>query len=239
MKLMFCRVAGVAVGVVLAGMWLVPSEADAAGYVFDFGHIFSGSTTPAASPPWIEGIFQDVAGGVQFSITNVGLSTGEFVGELYFNLNPAYGANGPASLSFSLQSRGGSFDLPSVSKQANAFKADGDGYFDVMLSFSTSSASGQHRFVGGDSLSYLISGLSGLKASDFVFQSSDSSTGLYAAAHIQGISGGTSIWSNPNQVLQVTNPVSAPEPGPGGLLVLAASLWAGSRFRPGWTAGRR
>ncbi len=219
------RVAGLGAGVVLVGALLAPSGAGAADFLSPFDHIYAGSTPPAASPPWVDATLQDVSGGVRLSIANVGLSPGEFVSAVYFNLNPAYDPSGPGSLTFTLQSQSGLFDLPTVSGSKDAFIAGGNARFDVGFAFSPA-GSGQRRFDGSDSVSYLISGIPGLQASDFAYTSSGASSGLYAAAHIQGIaSGTTSVWANPTAIALV------PEPEPGMLFLLAASLWAGLRWR--------
>jgi hypothetical protein len=225
-KGILCRIIGLGIAIVLAGALWAPLDAGAAGFELQFNQIFSGTIPPAASPPWVDATFEDVGGGVLVTIANVGLSTGEFVSEVDFNLNPGYDPTGPGSLTFALQSQSGVFDLPTISGAMDAFKADGDGNYDVQFLFSTQDGA-SHRFMDSSSVSYLISGISGLQASDFAYVSSGSKGGLYSATHIQGInSGANSVWANPSQVSQI------PEPNPSVLFILAASLlWGGVLFR--------
>jgi hypothetical protein len=98
----------------------------------------------------------------------------------YFNFNPAEDAT---ALSFNLLSGEGA---DSVLLGTDAFKADGDGYFDIQFKWS---ASGDGRFTGGETAVYQITG-AGLSAEDFAFLSVDQfclETTLYSAAHVQGI----------------------------------------------------
>ncbi len=213
------------VAVVLTAGLLATPNAGAADYLGQFDHIFSGTNPPAAPPPWVDVEFKDVSGGVLFKVSDVGLSPGEFVSEVDLNLNPAYDPTGPARLTFTLQGQSGTFGLPTISTGDDALKAGGDGYYDISLAFSTSNqGNGRNRFGGTDSVSYLISGIPGLQASDFVFRSSDGINGLFGEAHILGIAipGGTSsVWADASQITPV------PEPAPGILLFLGITLWAG------------
>lgn len=126
-----------------------------------FNNVFSGADAFSDSPPWVSATFQDANNGVLLTIANSGLATGEFVSGVYFNFDPADNVN---NLRFAFQNASGSFSAPSVSAGKNAFKADGDNYYDILLGFST--ADGQ-KFAGDDSITYLISGITGLTVSDF------------------------------------------------------------------------
>src|SRR6266478_9248269 len=101
-----------------------------------FNHEFSSGTSPASpTTPWLTAVFQDVAPGtVSLTLTAPHLTGSEFVSGWYFNLNPVLDPtlltfSAPASLNYA---------LPGISESVNAFKADGDGKYDVLLSFSTS-----------------------------------------------------------------------------------------------------
>ncbi len=133
------------------------------------------------------------------TIANVGLSTGEFVSRVDFNLNPAYDPSGPGSLTFTPQTQSGVFDLPTISAGDDTIRGGGGDTYDISFAFSTSNQGGLHRFDDSDSVSYLISGITGLKASDFVFRGGDSLAGSYADAHIQ-LGNANSVWVNPIQI---------------------------------------
>jgi len=194
--------------------------------IFVFDNVFSGQSTPPAGPgPWTEANFQDISPGtVQLTVTNVGLSTGEFISGLYFNLNPADNVN---NLQLTLVGSHGSFTLPTISQGEDGFKADGDGKYDVLLSFSTSSG---NTFTANDSLTYKITGISNLTAADFNYLSSPAggSGPFYLAAHVQGTppNNGQSCWIQPN-----LGPVEAPEPSSGWLFVIGGASLCLARLR--------
>jgi hypothetical protein len=83
----------------------------------------------------------------------------------------------------------GSFDDPTISQGVNGFKADGDGEYDINLSFTTGGNTNK-TFTGGDSLQYTISG-SGISASSFDFLSHPAGGHgpFITAAHIQNTTG--------------------------------------------------
>jgi hypothetical protein len=172
----------------------------------------------------VDAFFQDlVPGTVRLTISNIGLVGLENTDKFYFNLNPALS---PAALVFSNPGGSGGFDLPDISTGVNAYKADGDGYYDVLFAFSTDGQT--HRFRGGQYLVYDISGIATLAAADFAFLSYDGvgSGPYYAAASVQQIggSGGVSGWIKPAGITYV------PEPSSSVLLVLAVGGWLGARF---------
>jgi hypothetical protein len=113
-------------------------------------------------------------------------------GGLFFNLNPNYN---PANLSLSLGAASGG-TRPMVSLGTDMFKADGDGKYDIQIDFAG------NNFVAGDSITYTITdpGLAHpLSAADFAYLSKPAggSGPFYAAAHVQGLSGGNSTWIEP------------------------------------------
>ncbi len=213
-KRMFRKIVGTGAGLILVAALFAAPLAGASSFEFQFDHILTGSPAPAASPPWIDATYADVSGGVLLSIANVGLSTGEFVSQVDFNLNPAYDPSGPTSLTFTPQSQTGVFDLPTISAGNDTIRGGAGGAYDISFAFNPSNQGGLHRFDDSDSVSYLISGIAGLKASDFLFLSSDTLTGVYADAHIQ-LGGGNSVWVNPTQV-----------PEPSALALMALGLIA-------------
>jgi hypothetical protein len=213
--------------VILIGIALFsPTKSSAAsGITYQFDNEFSSGTPPAGPAPWITATIQTVTPGtVQLTVANNGLLGSEFVSGFYLNLNTNFN---PLNLSISYVSSSGSFLVPSVGSGTielgtDSFKADGDGKYDVLFDFSTVSGS---TFGAGESVTYQISGISGLVADDFVYLSAPNGGHgpFYAAAHVQGIgpTGGLSGWVEPSlgaQVLQV------PEPACGVLLGLSVGF---------------
>jgi hypothetical protein len=195
MKLRIRSISGIVV-VLLGG--ILPLSASTITY--DFGQVSSGSA-PVGNAPWLQAVFTDTsmpANTVQMTLTAGSLLGSEFVSCWYFNLNPALD---PTALSFSLAGSTGSFANPSIQTEANGFKAGPDGKFDVLLGFST--ANGQ-RFTGGDSLTFTITDLNGLTASDFNdFGTPASGSGEYSSAvHVQSIGANDgSGWINPTAIV--------------------------------------
>ncbi len=214
--------------IVLATVALTPLRVQAVAYLYHFGTVFSGSA-PAAPAPWVDALYQDVTPGtVRLTLSNVGLTGSENVFGTYLNLDPSLN---PTSLTFANVGGSGGFDLPTISTGVDAYKADGDGYFDIKLVFNNDGLSDASRFTAGEYVIYDISGISGLSAANFAFLSApDGAPGVfYGAAHIQRVPGDASGW--------VGSPV--PEPSAQFLFLLAASLWFGLRLsRRGASAGR-
>ena len=136
------------------------------------------------------------------------MAAGEFVSEWDFNVNPV-----PSnSITIGTPTITGNIVVNSATFSANSLRADGDGYFDLGFTFSTSGQnSGTERFTVGESITFLLTG-NGLDAMDFLSMSSADSgvqneNGLlYTGAHVQGItvpgvSGTQSAW--------ITTPVPA------------------------------
>ena len=184
---------------------LTPALARAGDVVYQFGNIITG-TAPAGPAPWVDALFEDVTPGtVRLTISNVGLTGSETEDMVYFNLNPSLV---PTSLSFTYVGSSGSFDLPAISGSANAYKADGDGYFDIMFAFSTDGQ--DHRFRAGQSVTYLISDIPTLTVADFGYLSFDGGGAgqFYTAAHIQQIGGQYSGWLGSSVGTLVSEPSS-------------------------------
>jgi hypothetical protein len=199
----------------------------AAAYTFNFDTVFDGAT-PTGSGPWVTAVFQDVSPGtVDLTISGPGLTAGESLGDLFFNLNSALN---PMKLKFTETAETGSFKAPSISKGVNAFSPDNEGEFDLKLSFGSTAAT---EFVSGDSVEYAITGVAGLDAADFAtLDYCSSGTGLYyAAADINGVGKGCKTgWIAATSSNMVT---TVPEPSLALFLPFAAGLGAA------WRALRR
>lgn len=156
------------VALALAVCWVGPLAAGTV--VFDSSLEFSNGTAPAGSPPWLRATFDDGGSGkvsLKFEATNLTLS--ELVSGLYFNLDPTLN---PLNLTFGPITKVGTFDDPTISTGVDAFKADGDGKYDLLFGFETSGKDGgSHRFSVGDSMSLDISGIATLTANSFNFLS--------------------------------------------------------------------
>ena len=113
------------------------------------------------------------AGSVTITMDTTSLLGSEKITEWYFNLTVGIGT--PEYVSG---------QTGSVVAGTNAYKADGDGFFDILLSWNNG------VFVGGESVTFEITG-TGLTASDFDSLSaagpSGQGGGLTSAAHIQSI----------------------------------------------------
>ena len=169
-------------------------------------YVFSGST-PAGSGAWATVKLQDglAPHTVRLTFDTSGLAPGEFISNWYLNTNPAYD---PPQFTFTLVSNPTGLTLGAIQTGADAFKADGDGQYDVLFAF-PSSGTGQ-RLVGGMQVVVDVSRPAGLSVSDFLFQSTpDGGAGTYySAAHIQNI-GSNSGWVGAN----TPTPISPiPEP---------------------------
>ncbi len=184
-------------------------------------HPFGEPDAPPAGPvPWLTVTTTSSVPNVviiEFMTTN--LTGGEFVSEWFMNLDPAMDVT---QLSFTLQNQTGAFILPTIGQATNGFKADGDGFFDIRLTFDTSGTN-EHRFTAGDSVRYTVSG-PGLLASSFTFLSApDGGDGpFYSAAHVNGTGAGglESRWI-----------AAVPEPSSALLLIAGAGLLGRRRRR--------
>lgn len=183
--------------IALAGLFVVAlatSTTRASTVIFTHDVQFSSTgTDPLGSTPWIKAVVTDTGTDtVNLTITTPGLIGTEFMDSFYMNLKlPLLATN----LTTSYQSG----ITASVSKGNDAFKADGDGLFDLLFSFPTQNTS--PRFVGGNSSVWTISG-AGLTALSFLDLSAPDGPkakgfpkdGLWSGAHVQAI-GNQSGWT--------------------------------------------
>jgi len=175
--------------------------------------------------PWVEATFQDTdPGKVLLTISTANLGGGEFLGDLYFNFDPAENVN---RLLFARR-----YNLPGplfsvVSTGDNSFKLAGYGDYDIQVAFSGII---RGKSSGARCVSYLISE-PGLDALDFVFAAPFGTAGSYdALARIQGVCG-NSFWLG----CSAASLQPVPEPAALGLLSLTAglacALWHGKKQR--------
>jgi hypothetical protein len=202
-------------GLLILGIWGLCLGEVASATILTFGADieFSGGQAPGCSAPWITITFNDhgSSGSVDFTLSAVNLLSSENVSELDLNLIPGLYSDLP--LSFTGLSKTGSFTTPGISQGVDSFKADGDGFYDLQLSFAVGGTLSS-TFSSGDILKYTISG-TGLTALSFQTLSLPAGGhGPYVmAAHIQNTTGagsGGSGWVTDSTGGTVDNNV--PEP---------------------------
>lgn len=196
--------------VITVGLMLLLSSLHADTLFFGMNDTFSG-TSPSGSTPWITASFNQInSNTVSLTMSVANLVNSEFVTEWDFNLNPN---KNPVSLSFARTDA--TTVGSSVATGTNAFKADGDGFYDISFTFPTANS---NRFSAGTGpVSYNISSTNPLSAADFNFLSAPGGGAgpFLSAAHIQGIGADSlSGWIDPT--------VAVPEPYT--YLVLASFL---------------
>ncbi|MCK5113891.1 MAG: PEP-CTERM sorting domain-containing protein [Phycisphaerae bacterium] len=157
---------------------------------FDLSIEFSGATPPVGATPWLKATFDDggTPGSVNLKLTTPNLSGTEFVSVWSFNLDPTLNLG---DLAFSAPTKTGAFTDPVISTGVDAFKANGDGYYDIKLAFAKGGGTSK-RFGVGDAVEYTITGIPSLTSSSFDFLSKPGGGhGPYTtAAHVQSIGSG-------------------------------------------------
>ena len=168
-------------GVLCAAAVVAIDRPVAAGYIeFKLNTEFSGAQEPMGPPPWIIAKFEDTdTDEVTLTLTS-GLIDSEKMVEFYFNVDPTLDLSG-----ISIMHSSGVTGLATL--DSNNLKADGDGYFDGLISFSPSSP----LFGPSSTSTWVITG-AGLNVETFDFLSSskkleDKNDGLSVAAHILGL----------------------------------------------------
>lgn len=205
-------------GLIFSSVFLFCIMTANASIEYQFNTPFTGDPDPAGNGPWIDSYFIDVAPGkVLLTVTNVNLTTGEFIqgngsgasGGLYFDINPN---DTVTDLHFTLVSETANFGTI-ISTGEDAFKADGDGEYDIQFDFA------DQTFSVDSSFTYEITGISSLTAADFAYLSTPAGGQgpFYAAAKIQGLANGNSTYLEPSGGPEN---LVVPEPTP---LVLLAS----------------
>jgi len=126
-----------------------------------------------------------IAGGVHFEFLGL-LQGNEFITSLYGNADPAVG------VAFGNLTGTGSSAFSSFTYSPNAFKADGDGYFDWVINFNSSDP----RFDGNDLMEFDILGVTLAQIDTGLSQDGPvGKTGFHFAIHTQGIgAAGGSGW---------------------------------------------
>ncbi|HEX4343708.1 MAG TPA: hypothetical protein VH255_09970 [Verrucomicrobiae bacterium] len=186
---------------------MAPLSSKAATDTFTLDTLYAG-TSPGAATPWLSASITDVKPGtVLMSLTANNLSGSEYVSSWDFNLSTALSAS---SLNIVKTNLGSGTVNGTIVKGNNTINSGGAGNFDFGFDFATS---GIGAFTDGDTLVFLITGISGLNAASFNYLSQGGS--FYTAATINGLTSisrycGSS--STDGKVGDNTNNNPAPEP---------------------------
>jgi hypothetical protein len=197
------------VGSIVAGtLALTVAQGTAADLSFHFDTVFPNDPVPCGSSPWLDATFQEIGlGTVLLTITAAGdlpdtyFIDGQLQGGLFFNPNPSLE---PTDLLFTKVPEFGSFG-DAVLTGMDVSKADGGGYFDIKVRFSS------HNFSSGASISYHITDVIDVDLSPEDFDYFSASGGGQGQGEIS-----TRVAST-----QIT---PAPEPGAGPLFATSLGL---------------
>lgn len=220
----------------LGALTMVASAVPAQAAILTLGYDaeFSGAQAPGGATPWIIATFDDydTQGSVRLTVSTGGLATGETVDSLYFNLD---GTLDPAQLSFAYLNSSSAPSATGIQTGINAYKADGDGKYDILMQFPTGSG-----FDAGETLTYNITGISTLTAASFMFlsQPAGGHGPFYAAAHVQNTTGagnGGSGWIAPTDAMLALTTVPLPPSGwllGASVMMLAAYRRKSAKLQP-------
>lgn len=188
---------GLAMVAILIAAFFGLSTACAGTLTFEYSFSF-GDEPPVGPSPFFTAVFDD--GGSPGSVTltmMVAATVGDAdVTEMYFNLDPSLD---PTSLNFSRTGgTGPSAGNTTILTSVDAYKADGDGLFDILFDFPPPPGNQSARFNAGENLIYDITGIPSLTAASFNFFSApDGGHGPFlTVARFQstGTSGDGSDW---------------------------------------------
>ena len=197
------------------GLGFARAPAAQATVTFNYDYTFSG-TSPAGTAPWLTATFENLpqTDYVRLTMRTAGLVEAEFVSGWYFNLDPYVT---PVHMSLAPTNPVPPDATPfllSPPTGLNAYKAGGDGYYDIKFVFPT--AFGPQRFSAGETVivDFHAAGLTEDYFRSLSAPGGDSEFGPFlSAAHVQGI-GESSGWVAP----------ASPVPEPSTLLLLASGL---------------
>lgn len=173
---------------------LIPITAHGTVITYEFNLEFSEGVPPGGSTPWVTATFDDEfdypdENVVRLTISAVNLVGQETITEFYLNFHPDYN---PAGLTFTPFDNSAS--EPLINLGIDAFRADGDGWFDILFDLPPPAPGDYDHdkyFTAGEEIIYDISYFSGdyvIDATSFNFKSVGGDKGGFnAAAKIQRI----------------------------------------------------
>ena len=176
-----------------SGLLLAPG-AHATSVTYGMDTEFSGGTAPSGPVPWVTVTIDDSFGGantVRVTLTGENLTggqAGEGIGGVYLNFDPVLD---PTMLSFTAVDVTDS--MPNaVTGATNAYKADGDGFFDILFDFPPPPGDDAARFTDGESIVYDLTYIAPIDANSFAFESAmgGGNGSWIVAAHVQRTNGG-------------------------------------------------
>jgi hypothetical protein len=171
-----------------------------ADFTFEFNMEFSGAYTPDGPAPWLLATFADTdTNEVTLTLDAGPLDDNNPTAKVfswYFNFNPE---GDVGDLVFT---HGGGETASAVNQGTNAYRADGDGNYDIQFEWM-----GANVFEAGNSSVYIITSVNGLNfnAASFYELSQDAAGHgpFYAASHVGGlgVGGQDSGWLAPGEVI--------------------------------------
>lgn len=204
-----------AVWLILAALIMFVERASAAVISWDYNYEYTGATPPAGPAPWLNITIDDEIAPGSVAIVMTSFLTGtEYVKELLLNFEEDTFPLTPDDFVY-LPSSGPN---PMVNVGENAFRAGGDGFFDIRFDFDI--ASSGDRFGAGEHVMFLVM-RPDISALSFDHLSVLGPTQWPTVAHICSIDpcGQESGWIT---VEDKHSPV--PEPDPGTLLIIGLLL---------------
>jgi hypothetical protein len=198
---------------ILTALALAAAAASAGTVTIGFDNEFSGDTNCANAVTGCSLLSAvQTATGVHFDLQGT-MAPGEFITGLYGNYNGA-------PLAISNVAGTGATAYQGYSFSSNAFKADGDGFFDWFIDLS----SNPPRFDGGDTLSFDFAGALLPLFNSISVNGPEGKNGFLFATHAQGLVNGGSGWFN-GQLTPTSTPFDVtPVPEPETYALMLAGL---------------
>ena len=203
---------------ILTALALAAAAASAGAVTIGFENEFSGGTNCANAITGCSILeVTQTATGVHFDLQGT-MAPGEFITGLYGNYNGA-------PLAISNVAGTGATAYQGYSFSSNAFKADGDGYFDWFIDLS----SNPPRFDGLDTLSWDFAGATLSLFNSISVDGPEGKNGFLFATHAQGLTDGGSGWFN-GQLTPTSTPFDVtpvPEPSEWALMLAGLAVVGG------------